>query len=449
MGNTANVSINIAASNAASATMKQVETGLLSMGKQAEGAGVAFSGAALSGGRMDTLMGKLSLSSTEGVGRMRGMTSAMAFMGLQAVGAQGPVARLGEGLLMFGGGHAAVLLIAAALVGVGFAMKAMGDGSEEARKRVKDLEDQIAKTYKDSRPEFEKYAATQKQLNTEVEAARDAHLKATLAVIDFKNQMNDLNNSEDTQAGLQVALTKATNDEEASRNRLNAAMIASNRALKEHRDRMVEHVATLKIQAESVGLSADAVVKLQLAHEHFTPKLIEEAAVYTRLKDVREAQLALDRYYLSLSPDEHLQMLGLPGDSVLAQADRFIAAQKKVMDAREASFKAFDAAQAARARGEGPDQTSNGATGEGGSIEPPKPEVLSGVQKIAQGFLTAAGNAQTLSAVIGGELLNTVNAVGDGFINMFQAIFDGSQNAAKGFAVAMLNAVKQVARISG
>jgi len=475
MDNTAQVTIDIAARNAASATLKQVESDLASMGgtmgavaKQTQLAGVAFSGmsgtlgdrargvvgtteaAAVSTGRLNVLMDKLSFSSNEGVGRMRMLTSQMAFMGLSAVGAEGHLGKLGEGLLMFGGGHVAVLALAAALIGIGFAMKAMGDGSEEARKKLEDLEKQTHKTFEGSLPEYEKYTQAHAKLQKGVDDARAALARAQIGIEGHRWAAERAMGTINEYADANVAKFKHSIEEAAkAQDDLNKALLA----LHEVRAVFIQHqqqqVDQYRVEAEAVGKSAEQVLRLRLEHEHFDPVLEQEALRYARLKDQREAQLALDKYYLSLSPDDNLKLRGLPGDSELQRAERFIKQQEEVMKQRAEAFKAFDEMQAKLRRGEGPIQTSDGATGEGAFPPPIPPERLTGIKAIAKGFLDAAGNAQILNFTIAQMATQTLTALGDAFTNAFQAAFDGTQNVAKAFAGAMLTAIKDIAKHLG
>src|SRR6266436_2372696 len=77
-----------------------------SFGNAAGAAGGGGDGPSSPGvGGLSGWLGRMSHSATSGEGSIRRLSTAVAFMAAESVGARGPLVRVAEGLLLFGGGH--------------------------------------------------------------------------------------------------------------------------------------------------------------------------------------------------------------------------------------------------------------------------------------------------------------------------------------------------------
>ena len=76
---------------------------------------------------------------------VRALSSGFAALAIQISGIPGPLAKITEGLLLFSGGHEALLGAAAAVGGLAIAYQALTADAREAEKATKDLEDALDK----------------------------------------------------------------------------------------------------------------------------------------------------------------------------------------------------------------------------------------------------------------------------------------------------------------
>lgn len=153
-------------------------------------------------------MDRTARASSKVVDGSRKIQNAWAALALQAVGLQGPMGRLAEGLLLFAAGSATVTAIAAGIAIIGFAIKKLGEDSAEASKAI----DEMVRKFRDAtgatmqaRIDVARAALTeiQRQIaETEREIAAPAPISGFASKAGVQDQLNA-----DRLAGLNKQLT--------------------------------------------------------------------------------------------------------------------------------------------------------------------------------------------------------------------------------------------------
>lgn len=397
MANQAQVLLEIDAMDTASTVLKKVREQLVALGQ--EGYRVGDGGLT----RFQKIQEKLSIGSLDGVGRMRQLTSSVAFLGLTALHAEGPVAKLGEGLLAFGGGEIAVLAVGAALLGAGLLVRAFGKNTEEAKKKFDDMLTSVHKAFVEGRPDYEKFLDTQGKLKTAVVEARIALIDVRGRVQEYEQQLRATAEGGLVYRNIQQQIALATKDAETAQNKLNQALHALGELRGQQRKQVQDMIQDLRLEALSVGKTADETLRLRLEADGVSEVLIQQAVHWVRVRDAAKA--ALD-----------VQMA-----AVLATKQQALVPERFIEE---------------RGRDTGTDSDKD-------------PAKRHGLQRIAQGIEDATSNAQTLNQVLADMATTTLTGLADAFTNAFQAAFDGSQNVAKAFAGAMLAAIRTIARQMG
>ncbi len=383
MPNEGTVTLAIVAKNLTEAELNAVKTGLSDLNIKVNSVNTPLT---QTGG----LMGKLNEHFSSGEGSIRRLSTGLAFGAIQMTGMNSEAARLTEGLLLFGGGHGAVLVAAAAVAAIAGIIKlATTDFSEhgkhvaELEKRysamatemdkmgnaardVVDLQELVGKTVAKAGVEIEK----QNELalgNGEVWIQTDGTLRSVgddtdAAIKQFKELNAALAKAEEPATNLQQSLEaqvigfqKGRDEAELFKTgilQLDPALAENIRQLQAYVSAQkitsaakIHHLELLVREGTTIGFTTEQVdaFRIQLVRAQAAQEGLNAQETEAKVKNEEET-LALTKLY-----DQ----------------------QKKVNDARQKAIELFDTQAGQRAKGEGPLQTSS----EGGvASEPTGPE---------------------------------------------------------------------------